>query len=170
MALRDKLAERSYPYLQPGEQIQQVFLAQAGPSPYFSLLTYIILFWVKYRIVAVTDRSITVLTGGKFVPSKPKGLLATFPRNLVFGEQKGLWGTTEATGEKLYVHKRFHKDVAAADAALHAMYAQSQQLPEAQRQPPAAPVPMPQVDAPPLQPVAPPPAGSPAAGGWGAPS
>ena len=33
-SLREKLAERAGPYLQPGEQIQQVYMAQGGPSPY----------------------------------------------------------------------------------------------------------------------------------------
>ena len=34
------------------------------------------------------------------------------------GPLSGLWARTEFTGEKMWVHKRFHKDVEAADAAL----------------------------------------------------
>ncbi len=35
MSRRKKLAERARPYLEPGEQIQAVFGAQSGLSPYF---------------------------------------------------------------------------------------------------------------------------------------
>ncbi|KLL10656.1 MULTISPECIES: hypothetical protein [Protofrankia] len=120
MALRDKLTERAQPYLAPGEKVQHVFLAQTGPTPYFFLLTTLIIFWIDYRIVIVTDQSILVLRAGKLVPSKPKGdtPLARLPRQTVLGPLSGLWGKTEATGEKLNVHKRFHKDIAAADAAI----------------------------------------------------
>ena len=33
------------------------------------------------------------------------------------GPASGLWYRTEALGERLYIHKRFHKDIAAADGA-----------------------------------------------------
>jgi hypothetical protein len=120
MALRDKLAERAQPYLAPGETVQYVFLAQTGPTPYFVVLTTLIIFWINYRIVVVTDQSILVLRAGKIVATKPKGdaPLVRLPRETVLGPVSGLWGTTKATGEKLRVHKRFHKDIAAADAML----------------------------------------------------
>ncbi|MEX5707029.1 hypothetical protein AB1484_01610 [Parafrankia sp. FMc6] len=120
MALRDKLTARAQPYLAPGETVQHVLQAQTGPTPYFFLLTMLIIFWIDYRIVVVTDQSILVLRAGKLVPTKPKGdaPLARLPRETVLGPVSGLWGTTEATGEKLRVHKRFHKDIAAADAAI----------------------------------------------------
>jgi len=38
MSLRNKLAERARPYLAPDEQIQAVFIAQSGPSPYWAFL------------------------------------------------------------------------------------------------------------------------------------
>ncbi|AEH10039.1 MULTISPECIES: hypothetical protein [Protofrankia] len=84
------------------------------------LLTTLIIFWIDYRIVVVTDQSILVLRAGKLVPSKPKGdaPLARLPRQTVLGPLSGLWGKTQATGEKLNIHKRFHKDIAAADAAI----------------------------------------------------
>ncbi|MDT3446949.1 MULTISPECIES: hypothetical protein [unclassified Pseudofrankia] len=120
MALRDKLAERAKPYLQPDEEVRHVFMAQTGPTPYLFIVTYLILFAIHYRIVVVTDKSITVLKAGKLVPSKPKGdtVLARIPRETRLGPVKGLWGVTEATGEKLRVHKRFHKDIEAADAEI----------------------------------------------------
>lgn len=120
MALRDKLAERVKPYLAPGEEVRHVFMAQTGPTPYLLIVTYLILFAIQYRIVVVTDESITVIKASKLLPSKPKGdaPIARIPRATRLGPVSGLWGTTEATGEKLRVHKRFHKDIAAADAEL----------------------------------------------------
>lgn len=127
MALRDKLAERAKPYLQPDEEVRHVFMAQTGPTPYLFIVTYLIVFAIHYRIVVVTDQSITVLKAGKFVPSKPKGdvPVARIPRETRIGPVKGLWGVTEATGEKLRVHKRFHKDIAAADAEIAGLAAGS---------------------------------------------
>ncbi|MBI2709263.1 MAG: hypothetical protein HYX34_06170 [Actinobacteria bacterium] len=123
MALRDKLAERMQPYLEPGEQVRHVFTGQTGPSPWLGALSWlIVLFGAKYRIVAVTDRSITVVNASKLVPSKPKGdaAVAKLPRATPIGPVSGLWGETRFLGERLWVHKRFHKDIAAADAELQA--------------------------------------------------
>ena len=35
----------------------------------------------------------------------------------MIGPARGLWYKSERLGERLYVHKRFHKDIAQADAA-----------------------------------------------------
>ena len=119
MALRDKLAERTQPYLEPGEQVRHVFMGQTGPSPWFAALSWlIILFAGQYFIFAVTDRAILVMNAGKFVTSKPKGLEARLPRATQLGPVSGLWGETHALGKRVWVHKRFHKDIAAADAEL----------------------------------------------------
>ena len=115
MALRDKLAERSYAHLEPGEQIQQVFLAQTGPNPLWSFLTYLISFWVKAYVVVVTDRGIVFLKASIWTPSSPKSVVRRLPRNTVLGPLSGLWGKMTIEGQRYYVHKRFHKDVAAAD-------------------------------------------------------
>jgi hypothetical protein len=118
VALRDTLIERAQPYLEEGERVQYVFRAQRGPSPYWFLLASLLFLWTDYRIVVVTDRDIMILEAGKVFTSQPKGRapLARLPRGTRFGPLRGLWGSTEATGEKLYVHKRFHRDAAAADA------------------------------------------------------
>jgi hypothetical protein len=44
-----------------------------------------------------------------------KDVLRELPRNTLIGPASGLWWRCESLGERLYVHKRFHKDVAAAD-------------------------------------------------------
>jgi hypothetical protein len=122
LALRDKLRDRIQPYLEPGEEVHQVFLAQTGPSPYFALLSYwILLIAGGYRIVVVTDRAIIVLKAGKWRPAKPKSLLRRGPRQVRLGPVSGLWAKV-LLGESCWVHKRFHKDIEAADADLDAGY------------------------------------------------
>lgn len=119
MALRDKLAERTNPYLEPGEEVRHVFMGQTGPSPFFAALSWIIILVAgEYFIFAVTDRAILVMKAGKLVPSKPKSLAARLPRSTQLGPVKGIWGQTNALGKRVWVHKRFHKDLMAADAEL----------------------------------------------------
>jgi hypothetical protein len=121
MALRDKLAARTQPYLEPGEQVRHVFMGQTGPSPWFAALSWlIILIAGEYYVFAVTDRAILVMKAGKFIPSKPKSLEARLPRQTQLGPVSGLWGETHALGKRVWVHKRFHKDILAADAELAA--------------------------------------------------
>jgi len=119
MALRDKLAERARPYLEPGETIQSVFIAQSGPSPYLMFLSaLIVIFTASYATVVVTDRAIVVLRNGRF-NGKPTGLHQRGPRNVRLGQPSGIW--QKITLDKPYwVHRRFHKDLAAADDALAA--------------------------------------------------
>lgn len=120
-SLREKLASRAQPYLEPGEQVQHAFMAQAGPHPFMILLLYVFAFFFKYRIVVVTDRAIVVLKASLMRPSFPKELLARLPRQTQIGRKlSGIWGTGELNGEKIYINKRFHKDAAAADAAVSA--------------------------------------------------
>lgn len=123
MALREKLRERSQSYLEPGETIQAVFLAQTGPTPWlagaFGALIY--MFIAKYRIIVVTDRQILVLTSGAFSPSKPKEVSQRLPRNTKLGPFTAkVWGKVEIGGERHWVHRRFRADVEAADTALPA--------------------------------------------------
>jgi hypothetical protein len=120
MALREKLRERVQPYLEPGEQVQAVFTCQTGPSPWFSALSVlIVLFGAKYYVVAATDRRYLVLNASAWVPTKPKGVDRQLPRNTQVGPLSGLWGGGSTfLGKKTHIHKRFHKDVEVADAAV----------------------------------------------------
>jgi hypothetical protein len=119
MALRDKLNDRVIPLLEPGEQVQQVFLAQAGASPWLAnglgLLGRAL--FAKPRMVAVTDRAVVVLHAN-FNGTSPTSVLARLPRSTRIGPAKGVWAPVQLSAEKLYVHKRFHKDIEAADGAL----------------------------------------------------
>lgn len=121
MALRDKLRERVQPFLQEGEQVEQVFLAQAGPNPWLfgAVGALIMTLLVKRRIVAVTNRRILVLTAGKFTGTNPKGVLAELPRQSLLGPLEGkVWMKTQLAGETTYINRRFAKDVQEADAAV----------------------------------------------------
>lgn len=50
MSLRDSLAQRARPFLEPGEQIQAVFMAQSGVSPYL-LLLFGLIFAIPYSMI-----------------------------------------------------------------------------------------------------------------------
>ncbi len=117
MALRDKLAERVQPLLEPGEQVQEVAVSQTGPSPYLAIVTYLIFFAVKRRIIVATDRAIVVVKAGTFTGTSAKEVLARLPRDTRVGPLSGLWAKAEINGEKQWIHKRFHGDIARADSA-----------------------------------------------------
>lgn len=121
MGIREKMVERSQPFLEPGEQVRHVFQAQTGWHPMLMAVTYWAALFFKYRVVCVTDRAIVIMESGKMKPAQPKAVINRLPRNVVLGPVSGLWGKTTATGEKLLVHKRFHKDITAADTELQQM-------------------------------------------------
>ena len=117
MALRDKLRERVQPFLEPGETIQTVFLAQTGPTPWLAgaVGALIYVFIAKYRVVAVTDRAVVLLKAGAFRPAKPTEVTTRLPRTTEIGPFDGkLWGKVMINGERHWVHRRFKDDVQAA--------------------------------------------------------
>ncbi len=120
MAIRDTLRSNVQPHLQPGETVQSVFCGQTT-SQWFALISiWIIIVSNAYRVVAVTDRRIIVFRSGRFRMTPVKGVVAEFPRGTRIGPASGLWYKCENLGERLYIHKRFHKDVVAADTAIGA--------------------------------------------------
>jgi hypothetical protein len=115
VAIRDKLRDNAAHLLQPGETIQSIFCAQTT-SQYLALISYwIILFANAYRVVVVTDRRILICSSGRLRMTPVKQILRELPRNIRIGPPSGLWWRCESLGERLYIHKRFHKDVNAAD-------------------------------------------------------
>ncbi len=117
MAIRDKMKNNAAPHLQPGEVVQAVFGAQTV-SQYFALISFwIIILKNAYRVVVVTDRRILVFRAGRFRTALVREVVQELPRATRIGPAHGLWYRCEALGERLYVHKRFHKDIAAADGA-----------------------------------------------------
>lgn len=80
----------------------------------------IVVVWImRPLIIAVTDRSVVVFRAGRFRPSRPKELLARLPRQTRLGPAQGrLWGKLHVAGQRMWIHRRFFKQVAAADAPL----------------------------------------------------
>jgi hypothetical protein len=120
MAIRDKLRSNAAHLLQPGENVQSVFAGQTA-SPYWALLSYwVIIFKNAYRVVVVTDRRIMVCKSGRLSTKAVNEVVRELPRATRIGAPSGVWFKCDSLGERLYVHKRFHKDVVAADALLAA--------------------------------------------------
>jgi hypothetical protein len=108
------------PFLQPGETVQTVFAAQTKSMWFAAISIWIIVLSNAYRVVVVTDRRILVCQTGRMTTTPVKAVLAEFPRSTRIGPTSGLWYKCETLGEPLYIAKRFHKDVEAADALLGA--------------------------------------------------
>ena len=117
MALRDSMAESAAQYLRPGEQIQAVIGAQTA-SQWVAALTGIFVFLGlnHYRILAVTPNRILVLDAGKTSMKKARGVVMELPRSTRLGPGTGLWHQVPAGNETLRVHRRFFKDLEAADS------------------------------------------------------
>lgn len=121
MAIRDKLERNIQSYLEPGEKVEAAFPVTGGASPYLLLVTgYLLSFWVKWVIVAVTDRRIIVLEASMLGTTKPKRLVGSFPRETELGPVSGTYGKITLGGTRYYVHRRFHQDVATADSSARA--------------------------------------------------
>jgi hypothetical protein len=103
-------------YLPPDEPVQAVFGAQTA-SQYMMMLTGVIFFRFvnDYRIVAVTPRRIVVLDAGKSSMKKARGVVTELPRGTRLGPGSGVWQVIPAGQENLRVHRRFFKDLQAAD-------------------------------------------------------
>jgi hypothetical protein len=104
------------PYLQQGESIQQVFGAQTK-SQWFALISFwIIILSSAYRVIVVTDRRILVARSGRLTTTAVNEVLRELPRATRIGPAGGLWYKCDTLAERLYIAKRFHKDIEAADA------------------------------------------------------
>lgn len=118
MAIRDKIAANAQPHLQPGEQIQAAFSGQTHSQMLMALMGLPFLIMNEYRTVVATDRRILVFNSGKFSTTKASSVVAELPRGTRLGPASGLWHKMTVGNEQIQVHKRFHKDVEAADRAV----------------------------------------------------
>lgn len=109
MGFREKIAANAQEHLTPGEQLQGVFAAQ--DAKLFRMGN-------RYRPVVAPDRRILVFDSGTFSQTKTKRLLGELPRATRLGPTSGLRHTIEFQDEKPYVNRRYHRDVAAIDAAV----------------------------------------------------
>ncbi|HEY1919329.1 MAG TPA: hypothetical protein VGH27_27480 [Streptosporangiaceae bacterium] len=117
MALRDDMRNSVAPYLRPGETVQAVFGAQTASQWVGALAgVFIFLGLNKFRIFAVTPQRILVLDAGKASMKKARGVVAELPRSTRLGPGTGVWHVIPVGEEKLRVHRRFFKDIEAADS------------------------------------------------------
>jgi hypothetical protein len=121
MAIRDKMRANAQPHVYPGEQIQVVFGAQTHSSYWIPLLFFIFFSMNRYRTVVVTDHRI-LLCESTTSMTHINRVLWELPRTTVIGPATGLWFKCNTLGERLYIHKRFHKDIAQADAMVARPY------------------------------------------------
>src|SRR4051794_1891840 len=119
MALRDKMRESAAQYVPPGEPIQQVIGAQTA-SQYLAALggVFVFLGLNRYRILAVTPQRILVLDAGKTSMKTARGVVGELPRATRLGPASGVWHKLPVGNENLRVHRRFFKDIEAADATV----------------------------------------------------
>ena len=119
MALRDSMRESAAQYLRPGEPIQAVIVAQTA-SQWLAALTGFLVFLGlnRYRILVVTPARIVVLDAGKTSMKTARGVVTELPRSTRLGPGSGMWHQVPAGGETLRVHRRFFKDLEAADTSV----------------------------------------------------
>ena len=121
MSLRDAMRDSAVPYLEPGEPVQAVIGAQTA-SQYLAAITGVFVFLGlnRYRILAVTPTRIVVLDAGKASMKKARGVVTVLPRSTRLGPATGLWHQIPVGRETLRVHRRFFKDIEAADGVIAA--------------------------------------------------
>jgi hypothetical protein len=121
MALRDSMAESAAQYLRPGERIQAVIGAQTASQWVAALTGFLVFLGLnQYRILVVTPARILVLDAGKTSMKKARGVVTELPRATRLGPGTGIWHRIPAGQENLRVHRRFFKDIEAADGAVAA--------------------------------------------------
>jgi hypothetical protein len=117
--MRADLARRAAPFLPADTEIRQVFIYQTAPHFFVFVVNYLTglaLHWIKYRCVAVTQDAIYVLESHKLSGGRnPQRLIGTLPRRTELGPVSGRWGRMNLLGERCWVHKRFHRQIADAD-------------------------------------------------------
>jgi len=116
---RSDLVERSLPFLPVGSEVRQAFIGQAAPSFACFIVTYLTgltMSWNKYRCVVVTTDAIHVLDSTKTSGgARPRAVVGTMSRRTRLGPASGRWAEVDLLGERHWVHKRFHDQIAAAD-------------------------------------------------------
>ena len=105
-------------YLRPDEGIEAVIPAEAiFPNP-VPIATIVIALRGASRLVVATNQRILIFRRGFF--GALGDLLDERPRHVAIGPPHApfVFFRAEALGERLYIHRRWFKDVRAADAAI----------------------------------------------------
>ncbi|MEU6376545.1 hypothetical protein [Streptomyces sp. NPDC046909] len=143
-----RVALRSQRFLEPGEQIRGVVLAQGGMNPWLLTVCFMAGFlgvrfavlvagapggaadvawgalgavvgtalanaFFTRRVLLATDRGLVVLEYPRFGSIRPTRVRARLPLGTGIGPLSGIWARTEVAGERLWVHKKWHKHAAA---------------------------------------------------------
>jgi hypothetical protein len=118
MAIRDSMRSSAAQFLPPGEQLQAIIGAQTA-SQWLAGLTGVFVFLSlnRYRIIAVTAERILVLDAGKASMKTARSVVMELPRSTRLGPGTGMWHKIAAGSETLRVHRRFYKELEAADTA-----------------------------------------------------
>jgi hypothetical protein len=116
MAIRDKIRTNAAPQLRAGEQIQSVFTGQTASAWLIVLGALPFILINRYYTIIVTDQRILVCQAGKLTSTAVKSVLRELARQTLIGPAHGLWYKSTALGEPVYIHKRWQKDIEAADA------------------------------------------------------
>jgi hypothetical protein len=116
MALRDTMRASVTPYLRSDETVQAVLGGQTKSQWLMPLTGFIgFMFINRYRIVVATQQRVLVLDAGRTSMKKAQGLVAELPRSTRLGPGSGAWQPITLGQEKIRVHRRFFKDIEAAD-------------------------------------------------------
>jgi hypothetical protein len=116
MALRDSMRASAAPYLRPDETVQAVFAGQTISQWLIVWTGFVVFFFVnRYRIVVVTPQRILVLDAGRYSMKKARGMVVELPRSTRLGPTSGVWQAMDLGDQRLYVHRRFFKDITLAD-------------------------------------------------------
>ncbi len=115
---RHYLARRVARFLPPETLIRQVFGAQCytpwlvGP---LSVLYILYTPLMRWRLVAVTDDGIFVVSASYWSGWRPKRVLRVLPRRTQLGPVGGPWARIQLGPERVWVNWRFFPDLRAAD-------------------------------------------------------
>ena len=129
---RQYLAERVARLLPPGALIRQVFGAQCFTPWLFGPLSLIYVFYTPFmtwRLVAVTDEGIFVLSASYWFGWRPKRLLRVLPRRAQLGPVGGPWARIQLGPERVWVNWRFFPDLRGADAGIQTLPAEGEIAP-----------------------------------------
>jgi hypothetical protein len=134
-------------FLEPEEEAKWILPAQGGLHP-FTMLAFavvvlgVVVFiddrsWVqgvalfvvvtlviavlstaRYRLIVISPDDVLLLRTRGWRPAKPVELIDRFPRTLKFEVGNQFWSHILIGNEKLWVHKRYHVKLKAADETL----------------------------------------------------
>ncbi len=74
----------------------------------------------RYRLLALTDADVVIMRTRALRPAKPVELLSRIELTQPFAIRGSAWGQILLGGEKLWVHRRYHKHLDEADTRIAA--------------------------------------------------